>query len=337
MQSIIACWGGLGERTMDVPRYLQVLWESKWLLIVGAVVAAVVAFFAGFTITDGEVKSRATVEYSAETTLLLSNPTADMFQAVIPGQQLVEGQTQPEQVDLPSKAILFAYILSSSPVQSEVESQIGEFSDTESLRAVRRTTQPGGSEAFPGQYSLPLIGVIGLATSEERAEEISATAANVFIDDMITQQDEANIPDSDRVVVSVLDTPVATELEGSNPAIPVAVAFLGVFLLFVVAAFIIGGVRSSRLQNRDADDEATSNESHGDHPAAPADTNEAIDDAPEETIDDAPEETVDDADESVDSEVHSGSVKGRRARRPKRATTHAPTAEDPSLASEPAP
>ncbi|MBB6390261.1 hypothetical protein [Microbacterium thalassium] len=235
---------------MGVPRYLQVLWESKWLLLVGVLVAAVAAFFAGFAIVDGKVQSRAVQEYTAETTLLVSSPSSDMYQAVIPGQALVEGQTLPEETDLTSKAILYAYIISGTDMRERVETQVGAFSDTEGLTALRRTTQPGGDEAFPGRYTLPIIAVVGGSTSPDRAEEISDAAAQLFIEDVLAQQDESNIPNGDRVVLSVLDTATAEEVEGSNPAIPIAITFVGVFLLFVVAAFIVAGARSSRARKK---------------------------------------------------------------------------------------
>jgi len=239
---------------MDVPKYLQVLWRSKWFLLVGAVVAAVAAFFAGFTIMDGKVTSRAVQSYTAATTLLISGEADNMYQAVVPGQPLVEGQTQPESVDLTSKAILYAYVISGLEMRAQVEDQVGELADNESLTALRRTTQPGGDESFPGRYVLPILSVVGTSLNPDRAEEIAATAADLFLAQVVEEQDAATLPDADRVVVSVLDRTPATEVEGSNPAIPVAITFLGVFLLFVAAAFIFAGIRSRKRGSDDTDD-----------------------------------------------------------------------------------
>lgn len=235
---------------MDVPKYLQVLWSSKWLLLVGAVVAAVAAFFTGFTIVNGQVLPRSDQAYTAATTMLVSSPSDDMYQAVIPGQALVQGQTQPETVDLTSKAILYAYLISGIELREQVEAEVGEFADTDSLTAVRRTTQPGGDEAFPGRYVLPIISVVGASLDPERAEDISLVATRIFQDQMVAAQDEASIPDSERVLVELLDEGTASEVEGSNPAIPIVITFIGVFLLFVAAAFVIAGIRSSRKAKR---------------------------------------------------------------------------------------
>src|SRR4051794_1413447 len=190
---------------MDVPKYLQVLWSSKWLLLVGAVVAGIAAFFAGFTIVGGQVLPRSVQSYTAATTMMVSSPSDDMYQAVIPGQALVEGQTQPETVDLTSRAILYAYIISGIDLRKQVEDQVGKFSETDSLTALRRTTQPGGDEAFPGRYVLPIISVVGASLDPQRAEKIADAATKIFQDQMVTQQDDQKIPDSERVVVQVLD------------------------------------------------------------------------------------------------------------------------------------
>ncbi|KSU52846.1 hypothetical protein M3672_09605 [Microbacterium enclense] len=235
---------------MEIPKYLLVLWKSKWLLVVGALVAAVAAFFAGFTIVNGQVEPRAEQSYRAGTTLLLNGPDQPLYQAVIPGQELQEGQTQPQNVDLTSRAILYAYLISGRDMRATVESQIGAFSEEETLTALRRTTQPAGDESFAGRYVLPILEVVGTATSPERAEQISRVAAQTFEAQVVTDQNAAEIPEDNRVVITTIDEKAAAAVEGSNPAIPVVVTFLGVFLLFVAAAYIIAGSKASRERKR---------------------------------------------------------------------------------------
>ena len=237
---------------MEIPKYLQILWNSKWLLLIGLLVAATAGFFAGFKIEDGEVVPRAEQIYISSKTVLISSQTQPLYQAVIPGQPLVEGQTQPTDVDLTSKAIIYAYLVSGKDMRGAVEDSIGDLADTEQLTALRRTTQPGGDEAFPGRYSLPIIEVVGTSTVPDRAEEISTTATASFLAQVVADQDAQQIPPTDRVVLSVIDASPPKAVEGSNPMIPVVVAFLGVFLLFVAAAFIIAGAKSSRAKKKAA-------------------------------------------------------------------------------------
>ncbi|GAA3633373.1 hypothetical protein GCM10022200_15600 [Microbacterium awajiense] len=255
---------------MEVPRYLQVLWASKWLLLVGVVVAAAAAFLAGFKFVDGEVVPRADQQYTASTTILVSSQTQPLYQAVLPGQELVEGETPPEDVDLTSKAILYAYLISGTDMRDQVEAIVGELDDTEGLTALRRTTQPGGDEAFPGRYVLPILDVVGGSDDPERAEEISRTAATLFQEQALADQEAVEMPESERVTFEMLDQSDAVADEGSNPAIPIVVAFLGVFLLFVAAAFIVAGAKSSRARKRAAREAAAAAGAAGEPGDGPA-------------------------------------------------------------------
>ena len=243
---------------MEVPKYLRVLWDSKWLLLVGLLVAAVAAFFAGFAVEDGEVVPRAESSYTAGTTVLVSSQTQPLYQAVIPGTPLVENQTTPTDVDLTSKAILYAYLVSGQDIRNAVEAEVGAFAETDALTALRRTTKPGGDEAFAGRYELPILDIVGFSTDPERAELISRTATAIFLERVLAEQTASALPEPDRVILTPLDQKPAEPGEGSNPAIPIVVAFLGVFLLFVAVAFILAGAKSSRARKRAAKESVAS-------------------------------------------------------------------------------
>ena len=231
---------------MEVPKYLQILWSYKWLLLVGLVVAVVAAFLAGFTWRGGEIVSRATSTYSASTTVLVGSDNQPLFQAEIPGQPIQQGTTAPIQQDLTSTAVVYAYLISGTEIQTSVEEIIGEFTDEESLTAVRRTTQPGGNEQFPGRLSLPILDVVGISTDPSRAEEISRTANTVFQGHVVAEQDASSLAPEQRVQLTTVNESDAVEGEGSNPAIPVVVTGLGVFLVFVALAFVLYNAKLAR-------------------------------------------------------------------------------------------
>ena len=231
---------------MDVPKYLQILWSYKWLLLVGLVVAVVAAFLAGFTLRDGAIVSRATSTYSASTTVLVGSDNQPLFQAEIPGQPIEQGTTAPVQQDLTSTAVVYAYLISGSEVQTAVEAIIGDFADDETLTAVRRTTQPGGNEQFPGRLSLPILDVVGVSPDPSRAEEISRTANTVFQSQVVAEQDAASLAPEQRVQLTTVNESAAIEGEGSNPAIPIVVTGLGVFLVFVALAFVLYNAKLAR-------------------------------------------------------------------------------------------
>ena len=236
---------------METPKYLQTLWSYKWLLAFGLIVAIIAAFFAGFTITNGQVESRAVKTFSAGTTVLVTSPSDTLYQAQVPGQPVEEGVTAPQELDLANAAQIYAYLVAGETIKDQVESQVGALDDeTESLTAIRRTTQPAGDERFPGSLKLPVLEVVGTASTEDRAEELSAAATDSFLAYVAAEQEEKQIAPELRVQLEILARNAAVEGETSNPAIPMVVTGVAVFLAFVALALILGGIRSSRAKKR---------------------------------------------------------------------------------------
>jgi hypothetical protein len=251
---------------METPKYLQVLWNYKWVLAFGALVAAVAAFFAGFAIVEGQVVSRAQQTWTAATTMLLTSESDRLYQSQVPGVPIEQGTSDPQVIDMASTALVYAYILSSDMIQDTVEAEIGPLDDeTESITALRRTTQPTGDERFPGRYDLPVLEAVGTAETAPRAEEISRAAATAFTAYVVAQQDAQEIAPELRVLIEPLGASDAVEGDSSNPAIPVVVTFVGVFLAFVVLVFIIAGLRSRSARRKGARAKAA-----GDAAAEPA-------------------------------------------------------------------
>jgi hypothetical protein len=237
---------------METPKYLQTLWSYKWLLAFGLVVAIAAAFFAGYTITNGQVESRAAKTFTAGTTVLVTSPSDTLYQAQIPGQTLEQGVTPPQELDLANAAQIYAYLVAGETIKDEVESEVGALADeTESITAIRRTTQPAGDERFPGSLKLPVLEVVGTAATEERAEALSAAATDSFLEYVTAEQEEKQIAPELRVQLEILARNAAVEGDTSNPAIPIVVTGVAVFLAFVALALILGGIRSSRAKRRD--------------------------------------------------------------------------------------
>lgn len=277
---------------METPKYLQTLWSYKWLLAFGLIVAIVAAFFAGFSITNGQVESRAVKTYSAGTTVLVTSPTDTLYQAQVPGQPVDPTVTAPQQLDLAGAAQIYAYIVAGQTVEDQVVAEVGPLDeDTESITAIRRTTQPAGDERFPGSLKLPLLEVVGTAPTEQRAEDISAAATDAFLAYVVAEQEAKQIAPENRVELEVLARGAAVEGDTSNPAIPIVITGVAVFLGFVALALILGGIRSgrekrrSRTRPRDTDAGASPAPADGpDAPAGPEGTMDDADDAERELI-----------------------------------------------------
>lgn len=270
---------GIQGDDMETPKYLQVLWNYKWLLAFGLLVAIVAGFFAGFAIVNGQVESRAVRSFSAGTTVLVTSPSDTLYQAQVPGREIQEGITAPEPLDLSQSAQIYAYIVTGARIRDAVEAEVGALDDdTETITAIRRTTQPAGDERFPGSLKLPVLEIVGTGATEARAEDISAAATTAFLTYVTDEQAAKQIAEENRVMLEVLKEGKAVEAETSNPAIPVVVTGVAVFLAFVALAFIIAGLRSDRAK-RKAKKEATGTPRRGRREAEPADT--VPDDEPE--------------------------------------------------------
>ena len=136
---------------METPKYLQTLWSYKWLLAFGLIVGIVAAFFAGFSITNGQIESRAVKTFSAGTTVLVTSPTDTLYQAQVPGQPVDPTITAPQQLDLAGAAQIYAYIVAGQTIEDQVVAEVGSLDEeTESITAIRRTTQPAGDERSGG-------------------------------------------------------------------------------------------------------------------------------------------------------------------------------------------
>lgn len=256
---------------MEQPTYLRRLLKQKTLLIIGFVVALVAGLLAGFTIVDGQIEPRAARTFTASSTILLTSPQPQYFQTEIPEttQALPQPQdpAQPAQelivqaatpLDLADSAIILAYMASSDEIADAVEEAVGGFEEGDAITAVRRTTQPAGDERFGGRLTLPIIDIVGTAGSAARAESIATEATAAFAALVEDQQIEWGVAEDIRLTLDELNVPVADSGEGSNPAIPVIVVTVGVFLLFIAAALIIEAIRDRRRRAEaaaDADDE----------------------------------------------------------------------------------
>lgn len=234
---------------MEVPRYLQILWAYKWLVALGLLVAAVCGFLSGYRIVDGSIESKAETSYEAATTVLVSAPSQSVFRGVeeIPVLDSAEqAQAISQPIDLTKAAAVYAYIIAGDDVRSAVERRIGDLRADEDITAIRRTTQPAGDERFPGREELPVIDIIGTASSEVRAEQISRTAKDAFFAFAAADQERAKLAADERVGLSDLRAARDATATGSNPMIPVLLGFIGVFIAFMALIYVFHGVRSSR-------------------------------------------------------------------------------------------
>jgi hypothetical protein len=231
---------------MDMSRFFSVLWRSKWLVVTGLVVAVLTSITAGFRVENASMEPRAERSFTAATLVMLSGAGIPLYQAASPGQALANGTTAPREQNLSKAAVMYAYIISGSPIRDDVTRQVGPLSAVESISAVQRTTQPSGSERFPGRLDLPIIEIHGTAATPERAVQLVDTATASFHSFVTQQQEAAKLAPAARVELANIQDAAVTENDVSNTVAPLIAVGGGTFLAFIALIFILDNVRRTR-------------------------------------------------------------------------------------------
>lgn len=229
---------------------LRVIGRHKVLLVIGIVIAALAAFATAFRVETGTLTPRVQPQYQASTQVLVSDPTS-VFASKNAPQTAAPGQAAPTSRDLSSLTVVYAYLASSTSVQSAVERTVGSFGQNDSLSAAQRTTQPG-SDTNTGTYRLPILEITGEAASAARAQAISRTATTVFRDFVNAQQVAANVQPDVRVQLQIVQEGKGQPVAGSSPALPIAAIGVGVLLAFLALIFAVDNVRASRRADTQA-------------------------------------------------------------------------------------
>jgi hypothetical protein len=231
---------------------LAFVWQYKWLLIVGLVVALGAGVSAGYKVENLSFDSRASASYATQTTVLLSSPRTSAYQAVVPGQVLLENETPTTSVDLAKTAVIYAYIASGSATRDIVADEIGALGSDESMSAVQRTTQPGDPEpksadAGMNRLALPVLAIDTTAATAERAQDIADATFAALNRQVTEQQDAAALAPDLRVTLSVIDEQTFETSSGTS-IVPSAVTAVAVFAAFLVLALALNNYRQVRLE-----------------------------------------------------------------------------------------
>jgi hypothetical protein len=254
---------------VDMSRIFSVLWRSKWLFATGLIVAVLAAVTAGYRVENGSLEPRAERSFTASTLVMLSGAGIPLYQAEAASPAAQAGVAAPREQDLSTAAVMFAYIISGSTIRDEVAEQIGALSPEESISAVQRTTQPSGSERFPGRLNLPIVEIQGTASTPERAAQLAETATASFRDYVTEQQEAASLDPDARVVLADIRDAVVAENDVSNTLAPLIAVWLGTLLAFIALIFILDNARRTRITSprRSAKDPASTETDEAHQPA----------------------------------------------------------------------
>lgn len=231
---------------MNLTNTMRVIGRHKILLILGILIAAAAAFVAAVKV-ESTWEPRAETTYRSSTQILVSDPTS-VFSTRGTPQSLVEGQNPPAARDLSALTVVYAYLVSGEEVTAQLEQRVGPLGEGESLAGAQRTTQPG-TMTNTGTYRLPILDVMGESTSPGRAEEISRTAAEIFQEVALAQQEASGLAPDQRVQFQVVRELDAIPIDGTSPALPIVAVGVGVLLAFLALIFAVDNARMTRREH----------------------------------------------------------------------------------------
>jgi hypothetical protein len=212
---------------MDLQLYFRVIWRFRLLVLAGLVLAIALAFLAMVRISSEGVTYRDQQTWSSKARLFVTQKGFPW------GRAVTQDETTAAPDRFTSLAVLYA-----------------QFAESDEVKALMRRDGPvkGEVQASPvvspsGDFSLPLIDVVGIANDAATAQSVTARATRAILEYLDRQQDEANVPEKDRVIVQVVAQPEQAELLESRPLTRPIVVFLVTMFGTIGLAFILHNLR----------------------------------------------------------------------------------------------
>ncbi len=243
-----ASTGGGGGGGVDLHLFGRVMWRFKWLVALGLIIAAGLAFLS---------YQRQTEEYASYATVFVTQNGFPWGRLALPGPVIGESgsggtasptDTGPAFADpnrLSSLAILYARLADSDPVR-QLMAEEGKIEGR--IEAATLLASDNQSDA------LPLISIAGIASTPEAAITTAQRATTSLVSFIEDQQKANGIPASERVKFQVVKEPdKAKVLSGKSLTLPIVV-FLAVMLGVVALAFLLQNLRPPRPGKASAED-----------------------------------------------------------------------------------
>jgi hypothetical protein len=243
---------------VDLTLYFGVIRRFRALIGVGAVVAVVLAVLSMVRIdlTNGKpaVRYRETQTWASRSQLLITQTGFPWGRTVLPGS--VPGSSIPPGTPSfadPGRfyqlASFYSRLANSDAVQEVIKRRSNRVGTVEAVPETDPTSSSGAA--------FPFVDIIGSGPTPTIAKRLATIGTTAFREYIEGQQDDAGIPDSQRVDVQIVNTALPPILvQGRKKTLPIAI-FLGVMIMTVGAAFILENLRP-RIQvssgSRVADD-----------------------------------------------------------------------------------
>jgi hypothetical protein len=241
---------------MDLARFLQVIWRFKTLLVVGLVLASLVALMSFVRIGSNGVDYREQETWLTASTLLVTQDgfpwgraiLDDMIEADSGDAETAEPVLVPKFGDAgrySGLAAIYAELIKGDAVQEDAMkgAQPGEYYESMLVQ------QPGSSAA------LPMIYVKGYGPTPESATDMARRASKAFIAYLMDEQERSGIPAGKRVKVTITQDATAPQIYEARSFVRPLMLFLLISMVFLALAFALENLRP-RQQWAEADEAA---------------------------------------------------------------------------------
>jgi hypothetical protein len=232
-----------------------------WVVAIGAVVAAVIAFLMVYTVEDGKLVKREQPVYTAVARLFVTSGEAPYLRTTVPRYTDVPiGTGGTQTTSRPLSQVLDAPDTRTLVAATNVYPLLIESDDVAKLRSDLYGNLPGtvtaqaifsGATATRYQASeIPVIELFATAGKPGDAIALASATSKTFRQWMSREQNKAGIDVKQRILIQELEAPTeAVPTGGGGIALPVLA------MLAVLTAFGAGAIMLDRLYPRPEEDE----------------------------------------------------------------------------------
>jgi hypothetical protein len=230
---------------VDLGLYLRVLLRFWYLLVLGFAVAVGLAVLSFYNISSSGLTPRAKETWQSQATLFLTEPgfpagrrRIDVVPVEIGGETVLQSaQNQPSQYT--ALAALYARLAQSDQV-NEIMRNDGRGPLAGSFSAV-----PTADTTYRRADPLPMLSLFGTGSTPAAAVETAERGKDAFLRYLRTEQAQAGISPSKRVLVETINEPQSAQLIVPRKKTLPFVVFFAVLFATAALIFVLENLRPS--------------------------------------------------------------------------------------------
>jgi hypothetical protein len=242
---------------VNLERHLSVLWRYRAITLLGVVLGAVLAFLAAFDVTHG-LQRRGTEQWSSISQIFVTqegfpwgrvtfpvatDPGSADAATPVPSDGNADGRIKfADPTRFPNLAFLYSFLTNSDQVRGKLPGPPA----ADQIQAVP-LDPTGRGDAF-----LPIIQLTTSADTASGAVKLNRQTMEGLKKLLTEWQDEADIANKDRVVLSTLSKPSAPALIAGRSLTPSLLAFMLCVILSIALAHVLEGIRQARVRRQTA-------------------------------------------------------------------------------------